>query len=89
MSDDVQQRIDEIYKDDPVGKELEESIRANTAILESLRYDVADRIAQAADGNGEYPSPHDVLALKKLETQVQSDKHFLRLRNLTRKRSGA
>lgn len=80
-----EQKLEKEYEGDPFGLELAKSIRANEAILNGLKYDIAQRLLDAQQGGGEYPSPHDQLAVKKLEGQILNDKLFAEARRLTRR----
>lgn len=74
------------YPDDPVAQDLADKVRANEALLNGLKYDIGQRVAVASEGGGEFPSAHELLAMNKLEQQVENMKAYLRLRTQTRKR---
>jgi hypothetical protein len=72
---------------DPFGKELEESIRSNAALLQGLQYQYGQKMLESQQGSGDPPSPFELAALKKLELQIQNDKVFAQARALTRRRA--
>jgi hypothetical protein len=74
------------HPNDPVAQSYHDKIRANEALLNGLKYDIGQRVAEATEGHGEYPSAHELLAMKKLEQQIENDRTYLRLRVMTRKR---
>jgi hypothetical protein len=76
-----------IEDDDPFGRELEESIRANKALLEGLRYEYGQRMQEAVQGGGEMPSALELAQIKKLEREVHNDEVFAQARKMTRRRS--
>jgi hypothetical protein len=79
----------DLYPDDLVAQGLHDRIRSSEALLNGLKYDVGHRVAQAAEGTGEMPSAQELLAMNKLEQQLENQKTHLRLRVATRKRREA
>lgn len=74
---------------DPVGDDLGANIRANTSLLNALRYDYGQRVLHAQENDGEMPNAFELAALTKLEGQVANDRLFAEARELTRRKKEA
>jgi hypothetical protein len=89
VADNEQPQPGDQQHDDPFGKQLEDAIRANEALLAGLKYELGQKTLEAQQGRGEMPSAFEVLQVKKLETVIDNDKQFAQARAMTRKRTGA
>lgn len=77
--------------EDLFGRQLEESLRENRALLQSLKVDLGQRTVRAQEGGDkdDMPTAFELAAMKKLEGQVRSDEMFLQARAMTRRRRPA
>lgn len=75
------------HDDDPVGKQLDDQIRANEALLQGLKYVYGQRLLEAQSGGADPPPISDLLAIRRIESQLQNDKTFREARQMTRRPS--
>lgn len=70
---------------DEYGKELEERIRANEALIRGIKYDLGQQVLVAQEGGGEMPPPAALEKVSKLEIALQNLKMFAEARAMTRR----